>query len=230
MTLSQPRLSFKRPLSRRPRTTTVVLHHSGTPMALHELHLANGWEGVGYHYLIQRTGRVWALRPVGMIGRHAALPHAKPEDPPTWMEQQSIALCFEGNFEEGQPSSAQCDAGIDLIGQLAQRYPELGQVLGHREVPGCRTVCPGAGFPLGTFAAALDAARQALGPRQWQIVTRGACLPLYVGPGAQYEQLQWLRPGTQVQLIGKEPNRLWRKVEACGQVGYVDGEYLLPVD
>jgi hypothetical protein len=238
MNITDPHLTFCRPLRRRERTTLLILHHTGTPratpQALHALHLANGWEGAGYHYLVGRTGQVWSLRPAGMAGRHAAFAGAQPDDPPNLWERQSVALCFEGCFEPqaGQAprlTPQQYDAGLDLVGHLAARYPDLTEVLGHGELSGCATSCPGSAFPVADFAAALAEARQALGPRTWQVVTRGEALPLHAGPGERYAVLARLEPGTRVSLLGNDAKLVWRQVRCLGRTGYVNGEYLLPL-
>lgn len=58
-------------------TQVVVVHCSDTPNGrhhtaeeIHQWHLANGWDGIGYHYVIQLDGTVEAGRPHYWKGSH----------------------------------------------------------------------------------------------------------------------------------------------------------------
>ncbi|EKC77056.1 protein containing N-acetylmuramoyl-L-alanine amidase, family 2 domain protein, partial [human gut metagenome] len=34
-------------------------------------HLANGWAGAGYHFLVRKDGTIYRLRPEDKVGAHA---------------------------------------------------------------------------------------------------------------------------------------------------------------
>ena len=61
-------------LKRRSSTSMVVLHHSASrdvPAAeIHAWHLAKGWAGIGYHFVIRKNGSIERGRPLEMIGAH----------------------------------------------------------------------------------------------------------------------------------------------------------------
>ena len=45
-------------------------HHYVTAADIHEWHLARGWDGVGYHYIIERDGTISNGRPEYWKGAH----------------------------------------------------------------------------------------------------------------------------------------------------------------
>jgi N-acetylmuramoyl-L-alanine amidase len=64
-----------RPLAMRPRTDKLAIHCTATregqdidATTVDGWHLAQGWAGIGYHYLIGLDGSVEAGRPEGAIG------------------------------------------------------------------------------------------------------------------------------------------------------------------
>ena len=62
-------------LKNRSSTRMIVLHHSASrdvPAAeIHGWHLARGWAGIGYHFVIRKNGNIEQGRPMQMIGAHA---------------------------------------------------------------------------------------------------------------------------------------------------------------
>jgi N-acetyl-anhydromuramyl-L-alanine amidase AmpD len=95
------------------------------------LHLGWGFEDVGYHFVIDNTGRVWEGRPVDQQGAHVKGDNV-----------DSIGVCLCGNFEEEKPLESQIKALTQLILDLCERFGKL-KVLGHREFPESDTLCPG---------------------------------------------------------------------------------------
>lgn len=151
-----------------PRTWThIVLHHTATPSdnaaSIDRFHRrVRGWRnGLGYHFVIGNgtrsddgeieVGQRWRQQLVGA--------HCQADD----MNRKAIGICFVGNFETGPgPTDAQVLAGIGLVRHLARRFSILPEnILGHREVPGGDTLCPGRFFPLELvrFAARNTASR-----------------------------------------------------------------------
>ena len=70
-------LDFKY-LEPRDVTDQIVIHHTGNPTdddlsaeEIHESHLAQGWSGIGYHFVIRKDGTIELGRPMDTIGAHA---------------------------------------------------------------------------------------------------------------------------------------------------------------
>ena len=52
-------------LNERNMTNMIVVHHTGNPVdddlsaeEIHESHKAQGWAGIGYHYVIRKDGTI----------------------------------------------------------------------------------------------------------------------------------------------------------------------------
>jgi len=133
---------FRRPLTSRPSTDTIVIHHSaGYDMSSEEVHrmhrnrqTSNGtyWIGIGYHYIIRQNGDVEEGRPVYAIGAHAG----------SSINRTSIGVCLMGDFdrEKSYPTQEQMESLYNLIIHLFNRYGEL-EIKGHRDY--MATACPG---------------------------------------------------------------------------------------
>lgn len=60
--------------------TEVIIHYTANFIdqaqigseQIHQWHLARGWSGIGYHYVIRRDGTIQRGRPINRIGAHAA--------------------------------------------------------------------------------------------------------------------------------------------------------------
>lgn len=127
-------------LTEREFTDRIVIHHVGNPMdedisaaEIHESHLAQGWAGIGYHYVIRKDGSIEQGRPENTIGAHAYGYNAN-----------SIGINVAGNFEVGEPTDAQKDSLAMLVGYLAEKYGVVinpNKVCGHRDL--MATACPG---------------------------------------------------------------------------------------
>lgn len=97
----------------------------------------NGWADIGYHFLIDRSGRIWEGRPLEWQGAHAGGPERN---------RGNIGICLLGNFVAGPsgqlPSADQMQGLESLLHQLCQRYG-LGpdDIVTHRELRA--TLCPG---------------------------------------------------------------------------------------
>ncbi len=128
--------SWKGALQKRRTTKYIVLHHragNGDVKSIHNVHLSNGWSGIGYHFYIRKDGSVYRGRPIGMVGAHCKACNA-----------ESVGICFEGNFEtETEMSAKQIEAGKELVSYLLSLYPHA-VVKKHRDFDG--TLCPGKYF------------------------------------------------------------------------------------
>ena len=128
-------------LSKRNSTDLLILHHSGTttctPDGIHNSHVGNGWAGIGYHYLVRKDGTIYRGRPEDTVGAHAY-----------GANNHSIGVCFEGNYQlEAEMPAAQLAAGQALVADIKRRWG-ITKVIGHKDVAGSTTDCPGKYFPL----------------------------------------------------------------------------------
>ena len=78
----------------------LVVHCSDTPdknnlsaIDIHEMHLGFGWDGIGYHQIICRDGKIENGRPTYWIGAHTR-----------GKNQESLGVCLIGssNFTQKQ--------------------------------------------------------------------------------------------------------------------------------
>jgi hypothetical protein len=140
--------------------THIVLHHSadavGDAAAFDKDHRRRrGWKrGLGYDFVIGNgtlsddgqveVGDRWRRQ---IDGAHCLA---------GGMNRKAVGICFVGNFETGRgPSHRQLLSGMALIRHLAERFsipPE--NVLGHGQVEGSNTACPGENFQINLFRAA----------------------------------------------------------------------------
>ncbi len=136
-------MQFSGALSKRARTTDLVLHHAEAEKAtvedIHRWHLDNGWIGIGYHYYVRKDGSVWRGRPEDTIGAQAK-----------GANDYSIGVCFEGNYQKDTAMpAAQLAAGQALIADIKSRYPGIA-VEPHKHFNS--TDCPGQYFPFDQLA------------------------------------------------------------------------------
>lgn len=132
-------------LAKRTRTNFIVLHHveatNCTPQDVHQWHLARGWTGIGYHYLIGKDGTIYRGRPRDAIGAHC-------QD----YNSQSIGIGAVGDYEIEQMPAVQWQAILNLVNELKTVYRSI-QVVGHKELN--PTACPGKNYPLEQIKAGI---------------------------------------------------------------------------
>ena len=107
---------------------TVAAHLEG----IRRLHRRKGWGDIGYHFAVDRAGRVWEGRPLHWQGAHV-----KDHNP------GNIGVVVLGNFDQQQPSVAQLDGVRRHLLTLMRVYNvPLERVHTHQEW-GAPTACPG---------------------------------------------------------------------------------------
>ena len=102
-------------------------NHPFTLQALEVSHRKRGFNGIGYHYYIRKSGEVMNTRPLGRIGAHAK-----------GYNRNSIGICYEGGLDkDGKPKDTrtleQRAAIRRLIIELQLRFPGC-KVCGHRDL------------------------------------------------------------------------------------------------
>lgn len=142
-TRSGPNLSDTNPMSGISRIT---VHHEGsTPFAAtaqsavaqrlestRRAHVnANGWADIGYHYVVDPSGRVWEARPVALQGAHV-------KD----NNEHNLGIMVLGNFEEQTPTPAALKSLNDFVVRMMGKYRvPVARVYTHQELK--PTACPG---------------------------------------------------------------------------------------
>lgn len=135
-------LQFAMPLETRDETNFIVIHHTGSGAdndrdcsaeEIHGWHLANGWAGIGYHYVVRKDGTVERGRPHWTIGSHAY-----------GRNYESIGIHLSGDFSISSPTFRQIEQTALLIANICTDYGlpiDRQHVFGHREVG--ESSCPG---------------------------------------------------------------------------------------
>lgn len=108
------------------RITSISIHHDAAQrthdydsVARYRVeaayHYNNLGPGLQYHYKIDNTGEIFAIRPLS-----------------TWLfvvgsneNETCIAICLDGNFENQQPTREQFESLYQLLEELCERHPEF---------------------------------------------------------------------------------------------------------
>lgn len=112
----------------------IIVHCSATPegreVTVEEIdkwHKANGWKGIGYHYVIYLDGSVHKGRDEKEVGAHCA-----------GQNTNSIGVCYIGGVEaDGKTpkdtrTEAQKKSLLELLKKLKEKYPNA-TIHEHRE-------------------------------------------------------------------------------------------------
>jgi len=147
-------------LYKNPQWQYIIVHHTatwkGNAKTINSSHGDRGfWNGLGYHFLIDN----------GTLGKG----DGQIEMSPRWIRQQtgahckaggmndrSIGIALVGNFNDAAPTPNQMQALEYLLKTLCNYYriPRTN-VLGHGEVDGARTECPGRLLPVSSLRNSL---------------------------------------------------------------------------
>jgi len=113
---------------------SIIIHCSDTPndqqitaIDIHKMHLAFGWDGIGYHKIIRRDGLIENGRPEYWIGAHVK-----------GKNKETLGVCLIGknNFTKNQFVSLE-----EVIVDWKQKY-NISQILGHRDIVKTNKTCP----------------------------------------------------------------------------------------
>lgn len=134
----------------------IIIHHSatdvGNALGFHRHHKTRGFDnGLGYHFVIDNGSQ-------GKKEGHI-------EISPRWTKQQdgahckagkmnyrAIGICLVGNFSKDRVSNKQMESLIYLVNRLRKYYRiPRKNIMGHGQVKGARTECPGKNFPWPDF-------------------------------------------------------------------------------
>ena len=116
------------------KISLLVVHCSDTPnnqsfsaIDIHKMHLSFGWDGIGYHKIINRSGKVENGRPEYWIGAHIA-----------GKNDVSLGVCLIGknNFTRNQFKSLE-----RILKKWKRSYPNA-KIVGHRNIGNTKKTCP----------------------------------------------------------------------------------------
>lgn len=113
----------------------LIVHHSGgtnadpladtsnhTAAIMEAQHLANGWEGLGYQFVIHKDGAIWRGRPETYHGSHT-----------TTHNKKSIGICLAGNFDATMPTDLQKASLTSLLKEMMLKYNiPVSKIVPHR--------------------------------------------------------------------------------------------------
>ncbi len=136
-------------IDRMTAISRITVHHSGTRLSGTSSRVAGeaikgfqrqhqdeeGWADIGYHFLIDSSGRIWEGRPIAYQGAHAGSPD---------LNVGNVGVALIGDFTVQQPTAAQKKALSDLLDSLCSKYRvERKNVFTHKEIRASSTDCPG---------------------------------------------------------------------------------------
>ncbi|MCC7147426.1 MAG: N-acetylmuramoyl-L-alanine amidase [Phycisphaeraceae bacterium] len=94
-------------------------------------HVDRGWADIGYHFVIDRGGRIWEGRSTNYQGAHVSENN-----------EHNLGVMMLGNFELQQPSAQQMATLRQVLRTMMARYNvPVSRVYTHRELK--PTTCPG---------------------------------------------------------------------------------------
>ena len=98
-----------------------------TATDIHKMHLGFGWDGIGYHKIIQRSGKVENGRPEYWIGAHVK-----------GKNEISLGVCLIGKdkFTKKQFRSLE-----RVLKKWKIEYPDA-KILGHKDIGNTNKTCP----------------------------------------------------------------------------------------
>ena len=109
----------------------LVIHCSDTDIdydayCIHQLHLSFGWDGIGYHKVILRSGKIENGRPDFWIGAHV-----------NGNNEKSLGVCMIGKnyFTKKQFLSLE-----KVLRKWKKNYPEA-KIIGHRDTGNTDKTC-----------------------------------------------------------------------------------------
>ncbi|MBU4311209.1 MAG: N-acetylmuramoyl-L-alanine amidase [Candidatus Omnitrophica bacterium] len=138
----------------------IIVHHSATDVGnalnFDKAHIKKRWKGLGYHFVIdngtagKKDGQI-EVAPRWLHQEDGA--HCKANE----MNYRGIGICLVGNFSEDRVTPRQMESLVFLVNKLKDYYNiPNSNILGHGQVRGASTECPGTKFPWGEFRNRLN--------------------------------------------------------------------------
>ncbi len=120
---------------------SIIIHCSATyagqdigTAEIDKWHKQQGWDEIGYHFVIRRSGEIEKGRTLEKIGAHCR-----------GHDAESIGICLVGGIDkDGKPENNftknQFSALISLTAKLKRQFPAIQHIHGHNEFSG--KACP----------------------------------------------------------------------------------------
>lgn len=115
--------------------TEIIVHCTATPEGrdvsvdtIRSWHLANGWNDIGYHYVVKLDGSIEAGRPEAQVGSHVANHNSG-----TLGIVYVGGVAADGKTAKDTRTPDQKAALLDLAGALIAKYPTVRKVTGHNQ-------------------------------------------------------------------------------------------------
>jgi len=120
----------------------IIIHCSATKAGrdfhasdIDRWHKERGWDGIGYHQVVDLDGTVEPGRPESKAGAHCKGHNA-----------DSIGICYIGGLDKnGNPADTRTElqkaALAGLVAGYKSRFPNA-KVVGHRDMPNVHKACP----------------------------------------------------------------------------------------
>ena len=114
--------------------TLIVIHCSAvgpeqesSAADIDQWHKANGWKGIGYHFVVRRDGSIEAGRPIEEVGAHVRNHN-----------RHSIGICYEGGYDAaGEATDTRTPEQVKalrlLVEQMHERFPNA-LIVGHHDL------------------------------------------------------------------------------------------------
>jgi hypothetical protein len=133
------------------RITRITVHHTGDASnemrreecaarirAYQKVHQEppRDWADIGYHYLMDRAGRIWEGRPIRYQGAHAGN---------AVLNRGNVGISLLGNYNEQELTGSQKENLANFLTMLCTRYgiSPSGGIVTHTEIRPGYTECPG---------------------------------------------------------------------------------------
>jgi N-acetyl-anhydromuramyl-L-alanine amidase AmpD len=110
-------------------------------------HRDRGWNDIGYHWVVRRSGKIEPGRPESRVGAHVKGHNAR-----------TIGICLSGHGDVGPATPEQWDALVSLVGKIVREYglDVFTSVLPHNHFTNAKT-CPGKYIDIGALRFAVVA-------------------------------------------------------------------------
>ena len=135
------------------KPTFIVIHHSASPAErttfkdIEDWHKAGGKKMIGYHGMVDITGKPFIGRPLNKQGAHCRF---------GGFNSKSLGYCIFGNFEKEEPSNAAWFTAHSTVANWCRTEGiPVKNVIGHKET-GAATLCPGKNFNIELFRKAVE--------------------------------------------------------------------------
>ncbi|MDD5504328.1 MAG: N-acetylmuramoyl-L-alanine amidase [Candidatus Omnitrophica bacterium] len=138
----------------------IIIHHTatdtGSALLLDKSHKNKGWAGLGYHFVINNNTEG---KPDGHL--ESSLRWLRQENgahcKASGMNEKGIGIAIVGNFSNVYVSRKQLITLVYTVNVLKKYYNiPNSNIMGHRDVCGANTECPGTHFPWQEFISRID--------------------------------------------------------------------------